>query len=110
MHEFHAPPPPLKRDAFGVIFVKGTRVQLEILVEAWNAGATPEEIVRRYPSLELRDVYAVISYVLDNQGAVDEYVSDRRAWAAALKAEIEAKLPPEGIRSRLLARRSPSST
>jgi uncharacterized protein (DUF433 family) len=109
MSEFHARPPPLTLDALGVIRVNGTRIQLEILVEAWDAGATSEEIVQRYPSLNLRDVYAVISWVLDNRIAVDEYVRERRAWASALKAEIEAKLPPEGIRRRLLARRLRSS-
>jgi uncharacterized protein (DUF433 family) len=106
MQEFRARPPPLTRDADGVIGVTATRVQLEIIVEAFDSGATPEEIVQRYPSVDLPGVYAVISYVLDNRRAVDKYVSERLRSAAALRAEIETKLPPDGIRARLLARRS----
>jgi uncharacterized protein (DUF433 family) len=109
MQAFQARPPPLTQDAEGVIRVSGTRVQLEIIVHAFDEGATPEDIVQRYPTLDLPAVYAVISYVLDNRHAVDEYVAKRRRWAEELRAEIESKLPPDGIRARLLARRRSSS-
>ncbi len=54
-------PVPLLTDKDGVVRVGGTRVTLDTVVAAFKEGATAEEIVQQYPSLELADVYAVIS-------------------------------------------------
>jgi uncharacterized protein (DUF433 family) len=107
MQAFEAKPAPLFRDPDGVIRVAGTRVSLETLVFAFDAGSTAEEIVQQYPSLELSATYAVISYVLDNRAEVDAYVAKRREDAGALQGQIEGQLPPNGMRARLLARRHP---
>jgi uncharacterized protein (DUF433 family) len=104
MQAFEAKPPPLTTEPEGVIRVSGTRVSLETVVYAFDAGSTAEEIVQQYPSLSLGNVYAVISYVFDNRQAVDEYVARRRQQTDALQAEIEARWPPHGLRARLLAR------
>ena len=44
------------------------------------------------------------------QSEVDEYVVRRRGAAAEMRGEVEARFPPAGVRSRLLARRSSSGT
>jgi uncharacterized protein (DUF433 family) len=54
-------PVPLQTDADGVIRIGGTRVTLDTLAAAFDAGATAEEIVQQYPSLALADVYSVIA-------------------------------------------------
>ncbi len=110
MQAFEAKPAPLLRDPDGVIRVAGTRVSLETLVSAFDAGATAEEIVQQYPSLELSATYAVISYVLDNRGYVDAYVAKRREDARALQGQIEGRSSPNGLRARLLARRDPPAS
>jgi uncharacterized protein (DUF433 family) len=110
MQAFEAKPAPLFRDPDGVIRVAGTRVSLETVVSAFDAGATAEEIVQQYPSLELSATYAVISYVLDNRAEVDAYVAKRREDARAVQAENEGRWPPNGLRARLLARRRPPAT
>lgn len=102
---FVAKAPPLVADENGVIRIAETRVQLEVIVLAFDAGATAEEIVQQYPSLELADVYAVISYLLGNEAVVRDYVAQRVASAKALRIEIEQRSPTDGIRQRLLARR-----
>jgi|SRR5215472_851692 len=105
MQAFEATPPPLTKDTDGVVRASGSRVPLEILVFAFDSGATAEEIAQQYPSLDLATVYAIIAYVLDNRESVDAYVATRRGAAVAQQATIEAYLPPSGIRARLLARR-----
>ena len=50
-----------------VIYVGGTRVPLDTVVEAFLDGATPEEISYQYPSLALADIYAVVGYYLSNR-------------------------------------------
>jgi uncharacterized protein (DUF433 family) len=105
MQAFEAVPPPLALGDDGVIRVAGTRVQLETVVTAFDAGATAEEIVQRYPALDLRSAYAVISYVLDNRNSVDSYMTKREQAAAEVRHNIEGRMNPDGIRARLLARR-----
>jgi uncharacterized protein (DUF433 family) len=100
-----APPVPLKTDAQGVVRVGKTRVPLDTVVYAFNQGASAEEIVLSYPTLELADVYAVVNYYLHNRPEVDAYLSQREAESARIKEENEKRFPQNGIRARLLARR-----
>jgi uncharacterized protein (DUF433 family) len=100
-----APPVPLRTDEHGVMRVGKTRVPLDTVVYAFNAGASPEEIVMSYPSLELGDVYAVVNYYLHNRTEVDAYLSEREAETTRIRDENERRFPQEGIRARLLARR-----
>src|SRR5258708_22407689 len=55
---------PLAKDAQGTYRVGGTRVTLDLVVRAFNRGATAEEIVQKYDNLRLPDVYQVIGYYL----------------------------------------------
>ncbi len=89
--------------------MSGSRVSLETIVTAFDSGATAEEIVQQYPSLDLAVVYAVISYALDHRTDVDAYVAQRRDQARTLQERVETHLPPAGIRERLLARRRGAS-
>lgn len=104
MHAFEVQPPPLVTGHDGVIRVAGTRVQLEIVVLAFDAGATAEEIVQQYPSVDLAAVYSILSYVLANRAVVDQYVEGRRLAAASIRVEAEQRFRPDGLRARLLAR------
>ena len=101
-------PVPLAVDATGTVRVGGTRVTLDTVIGAFSRGATAEQIVQQYPSLELADVYAVLGWYLRNMTEADAYLSARRDEAARLQAEIESKNDPKGIRDRLLARRKPA--
>jgi uncharacterized protein (DUF433 family) len=109
MQAFEAKSPPLVEGPPGVVRVLGTRVSLETLVAAFDEGATAEEIVERYPSLDLAAVYALIAYVLDHREEVAAYTAQRRNQARSLQSEIETHSPPAGIRDRLLARRRSAS-
>ena len=96
---------PIHTDRDGVVRVAGTRVTLDTLVAAFDAGATAEEIVQQYPSVPLADVYAVITYYLRHQSDVFAYLQSRQQLAAAVRLENERLFPSAGVRERLLARR-----
>ena len=51
--------------------VGNTRIPLERVIYAFNHGCVPEEIVHKYPTLDLADVYAVLAYYLRHREAVD---------------------------------------
>jgi uncharacterized protein (DUF433 family) len=96
---------PIHTDAEGVVRVAGTRVTLDTIVAAFDAGATAEEIAQQYSSISLADVYSVITYSLRNKTEVSAYLHRRQKQAATVREEVERRFPPSGIRERLIARR-----
>jgi len=101
-----AEPVPLVEDVAGVLRVGGTRVTLDTIVAAFDEGATAEEIAQQYPSLGLADVYAVISYYLRRRTEIEAYLQQRQETAVAMRRKNEARVTPQGLRDRLLARRA----
>ena len=96
---------PLSTDRDGVIRVAGTRVTLDTLIDAFEDGASAEEIAFRYPSLSLPDIYAAITYYLKSRAAVESYLSERREAADAVRRENDQRFDLGGLRERLLQRR-----
>ena len=47
-----------------VIRIKGNRIDIEIVLEDYLEGASPEEILLRYPTLNLEKIHATILYYL----------------------------------------------
>lgn len=95
---------PLVKDSHGVYRVGGTRVTLDLVVHTFNRGATAEEIVQKFPSLELSDVYQVIGYYLKNRDELRGYFETREREEATLLAD-HPEWSPSGLRQRLMARR-----
>src|SRR6266487_2615167 len=100
---------PLLMDQAGVLRVGDTRVSLDSVIYAFRDGATPEEIVQQFTSLDLADVYSVIGYYLQNTAEIEDYFQRRIVQRAEMKKEIEARFDPHGIRDRLLARKRSSN-
>jgi uncharacterized protein (DUF433 family) len=86
----HAEPPPLRVDEGGVVRVGASHVSLDLVVEQYENGMTPDDLVRAYDTLALADVYAVIAYYLRHREEVRAYLTRRKAEADALRAKIEA--------------------
>jgi uncharacterized protein (DUF433 family) len=96
---------PLKTNDDGVMVVGKTRVTLDTVVAAFDRGATAEEIVHRYPSLKLADVYAVIAFYLNHQQEIEIYLQQRKQQAQVIRQTNESKLDPQVMRDRLLSRK-----
>src|SRR5712664_515825 len=87
---------PLARDAQGTYRVGGTRVTLDLVVRAFNRGATAEEIVQKFDSLQLSDVYQVIGYYLKHADELAEYLETRARDEGALLAS-HPEWSPKGL-------------
>ncbi len=98
-------PLPLKKDKHGVIRIADTRIPLETVIIAFKNGATCEEIVYQFTSLDLADVYATISYYLKHQDEVESYLKERQRKAKQIRKQIESHFDSKGIREGLLKRR-----
>jgi hypothetical protein len=52
------------------------------------------------------DIYATISYYLQNRDEVDTYLEKRKKHAQSVKRENQKRFDQTGIRERLLARKN----
>jgi uncharacterized protein (DUF433 family) len=102
----HNAPIPLFMDQEGRARIIGTRVTLDTVVEAFEQGATPEEIALEYPTLQPADIYMVIGYYLHHRDAVQEYLQAQDAAAEQGRQEMVARFHHIGLKERLLARRT----
>jgi uncharacterized protein (DUF433 family) len=101
----HAEPPPLRVDEGGAVRVGKSRVSLDLVVEQYENGMAPDDLVRAYDTLDLADVHAVIAYYLRHREEVESYLKQRKEEADALRGKIEAERPRVSCEE-LLARRS----
>jgi uncharacterized protein (DUF433 family) len=99
---------PLRIDTDGVMRVGGTRVTLDTVVVIFEQGATAEEIVQRFPTLDLADVYFAIGYYLRHREEVDLYLQERQHRSDEVRAQNAARFNKHGLRERLLLRRTVS--
>ncbi len=95
--------PPLREDASGTIRIGASRVTLDVAINQYNDGMTPEDLVRAYDTLDLADVHAVIAYYLRHRHEVDQYLAERSEAAEKLQKKIEEERPRIS-KSELLAR------
>jgi uncharacterized protein (DUF433 family) len=96
--------PPLRVVEGGAIRVGNTRVSLDSVIFAFENGATAEEIMQRFPSLKLVDIYGTIAYYLEHRDEVLEYLARRDKEAEEIREKVEAKFPATDLRNRLMKR------
>lgn len=95
-------PVPLKIDLDGTWRVGDTRILLDLVIHAFNAGRTPEEIVQSYDTLHLDEVYAVLAYYLAHRTEVDAYLQRQEVKIEALWKDIKKRSDYQEFRQRLL--------
>ena len=88
--------------------VRGSRIDLSLVVQDYLEGRLPEDTQLRYPSLDLEAIDGVIAYYLGHREAVDRYVAARKQEAREVaKSYREGPEPP--IVTRLKAMRAGSA-
>jgi uncharacterized protein (DUF433 family) len=86
----HSDPVPLRLDDTGTIRVGQSRVTLDVLLQYWRSGMTPEDIARGLETLTLADVHGALAYYHRHQDEMDAYLHQREKEADQLRQEIEA--------------------
>lgn len=76
----------------GTIRVKGTRLLIDMIVEAHNRGECPEEIFESFPSeyYTVADIYSVIAYYLSNKAKIDKHLALKTKNAEIVWKKIES--------------------
>jgi uncharacterized protein (DUF433 family) len=101
---------PLRLTEDGTIRIANSRVSLDSVLQHYKLGASAEQIAQKFPSLDLADVYAAISYYLNHEETVEEYLRQQEAEGDELQKTIESdpqyQKPAAELRARVLARKS----
>ena len=89
-------------DEKGVARLAGTRIKVQHLIEARQAGIdTPEKLQEAHPHLSLGQIHAALAYYYDHQGLIDGQIAASSRVAEELRpqaanAEIVKKLIERG--------------
>jgi uncharacterized protein (DUF433 family) len=101
---------PLRLTEDGTIRIADSRVSFDSVLHHYKLGASAEQIAQKFPALDLADVYAAISYYLNNEETVEEYLRQQEAKGDEVQEEIESapqyQEQSSELRARLLARKS----
>lgn len=60
--------------------IKGHRVGTNLIIEEFKSRKSAEEIAAEFPTIRLEDVYATITYYLQNQQQVDQWLKSLEEW------------------------------
>ncbi|MCF4968920.1 hypothetical protein CV014_18265 [Nostoc sp. CMAA1605] len=62
----------------GEPIIIGTRTSVRAIVGLWRMGIMPEEILNHLPHLTLAQVFDALSFYLDNQAEINDYIEKNR--------------------------------
>jgi uncharacterized protein (DUF433 family) len=90
-----------------VIRLRGHRLGLEHIVERYQEGYSPEQIMQYFPGLSLEQIYGTIAYYLHNKAEVDAYIARINKEAEGRYQEAFANPSPlmQRLRSSMQQRR-----
>lgn len=76
----------------GSIRVKGTRLLIDMIINAHKRGECPEEIFEAFPSdiYTVADIYSIVAYYLKNKGKFDKYLAKRKKEAENFWKKVES--------------------
>jgi len=76
----------------GEPIITGTRTPVRAIVENWRLGMRPEEIPSHLPHLTLAQVFDALSFYLDNQAEVNQYIECNHVPDELIHPAIKARL------------------
>jgi uncharacterized protein (DUF433 family) len=79
--------------------IKGKRVSLDSIIYRWREGLSPESICECYPVLSLREVYGALSFYLDHQAEIDEYLQQAESEEEEIRQRLRATYPEAARRT-----------
>ena len=73
--------------------ITGHRIRVQDVV-IWHEqmGMSPDEIVSRYPTITLADVYAALTYYHDNLEEIRQQIRESEAFVRELQAKTPSKV------------------
>jgi uncharacterized protein (DUF433 family) len=76
----------------GEPIITGTRTSVRSIVGLWRLGVMPEEILNHLPHLTLAQVFDALSFYLDNQAEINEYIQRNQVPEELVHPSVKAVL------------------
>jgi uncharacterized protein (DUF433 family) len=76
----------------GEPIITGTRTSVRAIVGMWRLGIMPEEIINHLPHLTLAQVFDALSFYLDNQAEINEYIDRNQVPNELVHPSVKAVL------------------
>lgn len=76
----------------GEPIIAGTRTSVRAIVGLWRLGIMPEEILHHLPHLTLAQIFDALSFYLDHQAEINEYIEQNRVPDDLVHPAVKAAL------------------
>ncbi|RUR86112.1 DUF433 domain-containing protein [Chlorogloeopsis fritschii PCC 9212] len=76
----------------GEPIITGTRTSVRAIVGLWRLGIMPEEILNHLPHLTLAQVFDALSFYLDHQSEINEYIERNKVPDELVHPSVKAVL------------------
>jgi uncharacterized protein (DUF433 family) len=76
----------------GEPIVEGTRTSVRAIVGLWQLGTMPEEIPTHLPHLTLAQVFDALSFYLDHQTEINQYIEQNQVPNELVHPSVKAAL------------------
>jgi uncharacterized protein (DUF433 family) len=76
----------------GEPIVTGTRTSVRAIVGLWRMGIMPEEILNHLPHLTLAQVFDALSFYLDHQAEINDYIEQNQVPDELVHPSVKAAL------------------
>lgn len=76
----------------GEPIIIGTRTSIRAIVGLWRMGIMPEEIISHLPHLTLAQVFDALSFYLDHQAEINEYIEQNQVPDELVHPSVKAVL------------------
>jgi uncharacterized protein (DUF433 family) len=76
----------------GEPIITGTRTSVRAIVGLWRLGVMPEEIPSHLPHLALAQVFDALSFYLDHQTEINEYIERNQVPYELVHPSVKAAL------------------
>ena len=76
----------------GEPIIVGTRTSVRAIVGLWRLGIMPEEILHHLPHLTLAQIFDALSFYLDHQAEISEYIEQNRVPDELVHPAVKAAL------------------
>ena len=76
----------------GEPIILNTRTSVRAIVGLWQMGIMPEEILNHLPHLTLAQVFDALSYYLDHQTKINEYIQRNQVSEELIHPAVKAAL------------------
>jgi uncharacterized protein (DUF433 family) len=79
----------------GGYYIAGTRIALASIVHAFQAGDSPDEILRSFPMAgPLVKIYGAVTFYLENKEKVEAYLKEQdRRWEELARIQAKSNSP-----------------